>query len=93
VGYSFEDAFSTLDVNVDGRLHVLSAIRERSPKTRLYFAASSEMFGKAEETPQHEGSNARMTADLARVGLARPTRSAAVRLPYRGSSRDHARTL
>src|SRR5690348_12956288 len=28
VGYSFEDAFTTLDVNVDGTLFLLSAIQE-----------------------------------------------------------------
>jgi GDPmannose 4,6-dehydratase len=56
VGYSFEDAFTTLDVNIDGTLYLLSAIHERSPKTRFYFAATSEMFGKVEETPQNERS-------------------------------------
>lgn len=56
VGYSFEDAFTTLDVNIDGTLYLLSAIHERSPKTRFYFAATSEMFGKVEESPQHERS-------------------------------------
>ena len=54
VGYSFEDAFTTLDVNIDGTLYLLSAIHERSPKTRFYFAATSEMFGKVEESPQNE---------------------------------------
>src|SRR6185503_4749664 len=43
--YSFEDAFSTLDTNINGTLHLLSSIRERSPGTRFYFAATSEMFG------------------------------------------------
>jgi len=33
---------------------VLSAIQETSPDCRFYFAASSEMFGKANETPQNE---------------------------------------
>jgi GDPmannose 4,6-dehydratase len=56
VGYSFEDAFTTLDVNIDGTLYLLSAIHERSPKTRVYFAATSEMFGKVDETPQNERS-------------------------------------
>jgi GDPmannose 4,6-dehydratase len=56
VGYSFEDAFTTLDVNIDGTLYLLSAIHERSPKTRFYFAATSEMFGKVEESPQNESS-------------------------------------
>jgi GDPmannose 4,6-dehydratase len=54
VGYSFEDAFSTLDTNIDGTLYLLSAVKERSPNTRFYFAATSEMFGLVEESPQNE---------------------------------------
>lgn len=54
VSYSFEDAFSTFDVNLNGTLHMLSAVTERSPETRFYFAASSEMFGHVAETPQSE---------------------------------------
>jgi len=54
VSYSFEDAFSTLDANIDGTLYLLSALKERSPRTRFYFAATSEMFGLVEESPQHE---------------------------------------
>jgi GDPmannose 4,6-dehydratase len=54
VSYSFEDAFSTLDTNINGTLHLLSAIKEQSPKTRIYFAATSEMFGLTRESPQNE---------------------------------------
>jgi GDPmannose 4,6-dehydratase len=54
VSYSFEDAFSTLDANINGTLYLLSAIKERSHHTRFYFAATSEMFGQAKETPQDE---------------------------------------
>jgi GDPmannose 4,6-dehydratase len=54
VNYSFEDAFSTFDTNINGTLHLLSAIMNRSPSTRFYFAASSEMFGKVTITPQTE---------------------------------------
>jgi GDPmannose 4,6-dehydratase len=54
VGYSFEDAFSTFDVNLNGTLYLLEAVKERSPKTRVYFASTSEMFGLAKETPQNE---------------------------------------
>ena len=52
VSYSFEDAFSTLDTNINGTLHLLSAIRERCPSARFYFAATSEMFGQVKSTPQ-----------------------------------------
>jgi GDPmannose 4,6-dehydratase len=54
VSYSFEDAFSTMDANINGTLYLLSALKERSPATRFYFAATSEMFGQAKETPQDE---------------------------------------
>ena len=54
VSYSFEDEFSTMNTNINGTHHVLSAIKEKVPKCRFYFAASSEMFGKAKETPQNE---------------------------------------
>ena len=54
VNYSFEDAFSTFDANIYGTLYILSAIMERSPRTRFYFAASSEMFGQAAQSPQSE---------------------------------------
>lgn len=54
VSYSFEDAFSTLGTNINGTLHLLSALKARSPSTRFYFAATSEMFGKVSESPQRE---------------------------------------
>ena len=54
VSYSFEDEFSTLNTNINGTHHVLAAIRECNTKTKFYFAASSEMFGKVEEVPQTE---------------------------------------
>jgi len=54
VSYSFEDEFSTINTNVNGIMHILSAIKQRAPKCRLYFAGSSEMFGKVKETPQDE---------------------------------------
>ena len=49
VSYSFEDAFSTFNTNVNGTHFVLSAINEAVPECKFYFAASSEMFGKAKE--------------------------------------------
>ena len=54
VSYSFEDEFSTINTNVNGTHYVLSAIKEFSPKSKFYFAGSSEMFGKVIETPQKE---------------------------------------
>jgi GDPmannose 4,6-dehydratase len=51
---SFEDGFSTLKMNITGTRHVLSALHNQAPNCRLYFAASSEMFGKVREVPQTE---------------------------------------
>ena len=54
VAYSFEDEFSTLNANINGTHHMLAAIRDVVPQCRFYFAASSEMFGNAEQSPQTE---------------------------------------
>jgi GDPmannose 4,6-dehydratase len=54
VSYSFEDEFSTINTNINGTHYVLSAIKEKAPKCKFYFAGSSEMFGLVKETPQNE---------------------------------------
>lgn len=54
VSYSFEDEFSTINTNLNGTHYVLSAIKRQAPDCKFYFAGSSEMFGKVEETPQNE---------------------------------------
>lgn len=54
VSYSFEDEFSTINTNLNGTHYVLSALKRQSPGSKFYFAASSEMFGNAAESPQNE---------------------------------------
>lgn len=54
VNYSFEDAFPNISANLEGTLNLLSAIKQIIPSCRLYFAGSSEMFGKVLITPQNE---------------------------------------
>ena len=54
VDYSFKDEFSTLNTNINGTHYLMSAIKEFSPKTKFYFAGSSEMFGRVREVPQTE---------------------------------------
>ena len=54
VSVSFEDEFSTMQTNINGTHYLLAAIKDTSPECRFYFAGSSEMFGKVEETPQRE---------------------------------------
>jgi GDPmannose 4,6-dehydratase len=53
VSYSFEDEFSTFEVNVNGTHYLLSACRDIAPKAKFYFAGTSEMFGSA-PAPQNE---------------------------------------
>ena len=55
VGYSFEDEFSTLNININGTHYLLSAVKEfADSKIKFYFAGSSEMFGKVKQIPQNE---------------------------------------
>ena len=54
INYKFEDEFFKLNPNINGTHYILSAIKEYSPKTKFYFAASSEIFGNSSETPQNE---------------------------------------
>ena len=53
VGTSWEQPLTTTDVNANGVLRLLEAIRTFSPDTRFYQASTSEMFG-AIEAPQRE---------------------------------------
>ncbi len=54
VAESFADGFATMKTNIDGTHYVLAAIQELQPGCKLYFAGSSEMFGKIRESPQSE---------------------------------------
>ena len=54
VSYSFDDEFTTLNANINGTHYLLAAILEAAPHCRFYFAGSSEMFGRAVESPQRE---------------------------------------
>ena len=51
---AFEDEFSTLNANITGVHHLLCAIKDWAPACRFFFAASSEMFGEAAQSPQNE---------------------------------------
>src|SRR5215813_7174521 len=46
VSYSFDDEFSTFNTNINGTHYLLAALRQLVPRCRLYFAGSSEMFGR-----------------------------------------------
>ena len=70
VGYSFEDEFSTLNININGTHYLLSAVKEfAASKVKFYFAGSSEMFGKVKETSQNENTpfNPRSSYGISKV--------------------------
>ncbi|HEX9933975.1 MAG TPA: GDP-mannose 4,6-dehydratase, partial [bacterium] len=54
VSYSFEDEFSTMNININGTHFMLATLKDVVPECRFYFAGSSEMFGKVEAVPQNE---------------------------------------
>lgn len=54
VQVSFEVPEYSAEVDAVGVLRILDAIREAGVKTKFYQAATSELFGKARETPQKE---------------------------------------
>ena len=54
VDYSFDTEFSTVNTNLNGTHNMLAALKMVCPKCRFYFAGSSEMFGRAETSPQDE---------------------------------------
>ncbi len=70
VGYSFEDEFSTLNININGTHYLLSAVKEfAKTKIKFYFAGSSEMFGKVKQIPQNENTpfNPRSSYGISKV--------------------------
>jgi len=54
VRVSFDIPEYTSNITGLGTLRILDAIKESGIKTKFYQASSSEMFGKAKETPQKE---------------------------------------
>lgn len=51
---SFIKEWDTFETNIRSTLTLLTLIKEYKPLARFYFAASSELFGDAIETPQNE---------------------------------------
>ena len=54
VSASFTNPSLTYKTNIEGTLNFVNAIKEYSKHTRFYFAATSELYGKAQQTPQDE---------------------------------------
>ena len=70
VDYSFQDEFSTLNININGTHYLLSAVKEfATSKVKFYFAGSSEMFGRVKEVPQKENTpfNPRSSYGISKV--------------------------
>jgi GDPmannose 4,6-dehydratase len=51
---SWNQPVLTADVTGTGVTRMLEAIRKHKPDSKFYQASTSEMFGKVQETPQHE---------------------------------------
>lgn len=51
---SFKHPEQTFEVNGNGTLKLLNAVRRYKPDARFYNAATSELFGAVKETPQNE---------------------------------------
>jgi GDPmannose 4,6-dehydratase len=54
INYDFDSEFFNLNPSINGTNFLLSAIKEFSPKSKFYFAASSEIFGNPKKSPQNE---------------------------------------
>ena len=54
INYDFDSEFFNLNPSINGTNFLLTAIKEFSPKSKFYFAASSEIFGNPEKSPQNE---------------------------------------
>lgn len=77
VARSYADPVDTCEQNVLGTVRLLEAVRQHRPATRIFHAASSQVFGNAETSPQNEstpfrptnpyGASKAMASDLVRI--------------------------
>jgi len=61
VQISFELAKYTLDVNSGGTLSILESVRKFSPKSKIYHAATSEMFGNSIDADGYQRETTRLS--------------------------------
>ena len=54
INYDFDTEFFNLNPSINGTNFLLTAVKEFSPKSKFYFAASSEIFGNPKKAPQNE---------------------------------------
>jgi GDPmannose 4,6-dehydratase len=67
---SWEHPAQTLSAIAGSTATLLEVVRERSPDTRVFVAASGAMFGEAHESPQREDTRCRPTTPYAIAKLA-----------------------
>lgn len=51
---SFDMPVMTMDVNCSGLLRIIESVRQLNHDCKIYHAATSEIFGRVQETPQKE---------------------------------------
>ena len=54
INHDFDAEFFRLNPNINGTNFLLAAIKKFSPKTKFYFAGTSEIFGNVKQSPQNE---------------------------------------
>jgi GDPmannose 4,6-dehydratase len=54
INFDFDEEYFNLNPSINGTNFLLKAIKEYSPKSKFYFAASSEIFGNPKKSPQNE---------------------------------------
>lgn len=54
VAESFGDGLSTMAMDINGAHYMLAALHQLQRDCRFYFAGTSEMFGRVQESPQNE---------------------------------------
>lgn len=54
VSYAFDQETSILSSNLTGTHNLLAAIKSSAPDCRVFFAGTSEMFGRVDKEPQDE---------------------------------------
>ncbi len=54
VGQAAQDPAAMLAVNFQGTVNLIHGLREDCPRARLFFASSSEVFGRPDQVPQNE---------------------------------------
>lgn len=88
LGVSFEDESGTFLTNATAVEYILRALKDIAPHCHIFFAGTSEMFGKPEVSPQDETT---LIRPLSPYGLAKTTAYHLIKM-YREAHNLHAST-